>query len=375
MRCDDLADLRGSRTCPSSNFQLRCVTKKGIAPNGDAISAKRSVRRSSVPAARQLVDVAPGDGPAREHARCRTSARRARARRRRGSRSPRRSRRPDRARRRRPARAARPPAARGCRARARRRPARIASSRCSHGPKRFQMLSVATRSVFIVVTTRTAGPCSASASHLRSGAKYSSIGPALAARPPPIASSASGHGLARAERQHRHELRAGRLAVVDRALVERPRVARGLAERAVELELVDAREEVAHVRRARRRRGTSRRDRSRRRCARPARATPWYFSLSAPPRRVVVGGRRSCPEKTSQRHLSMSRPNGRNATFSSAIFICWLMRACSSGRRERRPRRPRLFRYAGVTLSAIVSPMASWKPSLAPCWKRIGSLS
>ncbi len=37
--------------------------------------------------------------------------------------------------------------------------------------------------------------------------------------------------------------------------------------------------------------------------------------------------------------------------------------------------RPSLTRYSGVTESAIVSPIASWKPSLALSRKRIGCWS
>src|SRR5687768_6621908 len=57
--------------------------------------------------------------------------------------------------------------------------------------------------------------------------------------------------LALTELQHGAELRAGFLVAVDGARVERPLVAGGLAERAMELELVDAREEVPDVRRRR----------------------------------------------------------------------------------------------------------------------------
>ena len=63
------------------------------------------------------------------------------------------------------------------------------------------------------------------------------------------------------------------------------------------------------------------------------------------------------PAKMSQRHLSISRPKGRKATFSSASFICTLMRplvslgtAVSS---------PRSRRYRGVMESASASPNAS----------------
>src|SRR5690349_18485265 len=50
--------------------------------------------------------------------------------------------------------------------------------------------------------------------------------------------------LALAEREHRAELRACALVAVDAAGIERPLVARRLAERTMKLELVDPREEV-----------------------------------------------------------------------------------------------------------------------------------
>src|SRR4051794_16494050 len=53
--------------------------------------------------------------------------------------------------------------------------------------------------------------------------------------------------LARAELEHRLQLRAGRLVPVDGAGVERALIPRGLAERAVELGLQQQREEVAGV--------------------------------------------------------------------------------------------------------------------------------
>src|SRR6185312_540651 len=51
------------------------------------------------------------------------------------------------------------------------------------------------------------------------------------------------------------------------------------------------------------------------------------------------------PSNTPQRHLSISRPNGRNATFSSASFICELSAAFSS--LPAFPARPISERYAG----------------------------
>src|SRR6202041_2487769 len=55
-------------------------------------------------------------------------------------------------------------------------------------------------------------------------------------------------GLARPDREHRAELLSRRRALVDRALVEWPGEARRLAERAVELKLIDEREKVAGIR-------------------------------------------------------------------------------------------------------------------------------
>ena len=83
--------------------------------------------------------------------------------------------------------------------------------------------------------------------HARSGAKYSRSAPGS---PFPLAGDRL-HGVlprfARSHRQHRPQLLSGRGALVDRALVERSRKSRRLAERAVKLELVDVRERIARA--------------------------------------------------------------------------------------------------------------------------------
>ena len=68
------------------------------------------------------------------------------------------------------------------------------------------------------------------------------------------------------------------------------------------------------------------------------------------------------PENTRHRHWSISKPKGRNAIFSMALDISRPMSRDASGALSSRP----IFtRYSGVTDSATVSPIASWKPSLA----------
>jgi hypothetical protein len=81
---------------------------------------------------------------------------------------------------------------------------------------------------------------------------------------------------------------------------------------------------------------------------------------------------RTLPENTSHRHLSTSRPNGKNAIFSSALAI-WRLSVTLSFLTTV-SRRPFSLRYAGVIESTTVSPMASWKPSFAPPWNRTGDL-
>ena len=75
------------------------------------------------------------------------------------------------------------------------------------------------------------------------------------------------------------------------------------------------------------------------------------------------------PEKTFQRHWSITSPNGRKAIFSSALSRSKPMSFDVSGAFSRRPS---FTRYSGVTESAIVSPTASWKPSLALSRKKYG---
>src|SRR5690349_20646459 len=75
-------------------------------------------------------------------------------------------------------------------------------------------------------------------------------------------------------------------------------------------------------------------------------AIPWYFVRSAHHDSLYFAFG-VLPEKTSQRHLSIMRPNGRKATLSSAIFIWTLMRTLSPFGTA--SRRPRPFRYSGVT--------------------------
>jgi len=84
--------------------------------------------------------------------------------------------------------------------------------------------------------------------------------------------------------------------------------------------------------------------------------------LEIPPG-LVVAVRRDLAREDAQRHLSMIRPKGRNATLSRASRSCSAMSAAAGGSCWIRPI---VFRYLGVTDSARVSPSASWKPSLAP---------
>src|SRR5438477_25961 len=65
----------------------------------------------------------------------------------------------------------------------------------------------------------------------------------------------------------------------------------------------------------------------------------------------------------------MSRPNGRNEILSSARVISRPMSRDVSGALSSSPIRTR---YSGVTDSAIVSPIASWKPSFALSRKSTG---
>src|SRR5580693_6095033 len=103
-------------------------------------------------------------------------------------------------------------------------PARIAASRSSQGPKRFQMLSVPTRSVFMssppalppLILLREPISKRREVLEHRRRARHSSAADHLESVRP---------GLARAEREHRHELVAGLLAVVNRAFVERTLIA------------------------------------------------------------------------------------------------------------------------------------------------------
>ena len=69
-----------------------------------------------------------------------------------------------------------------------------------------------------------------------------------------------------------------------------------------------------------------------------------------PPRLVVVGGRRSRPRTPSTATDRSSRPNGRNATFCSAVLSRYSRSPFSDGTRSMRPIS---FRYPGVAESAI----------------------
>ncbi len=77
------------------------------------------------------------------------------------------------------------------------------------------------------------------------------------------------------------------------------------------------------------------------------------------------------PSNTPQRQRSIIKPNGRNATLLSAMRICELINdsrpVCCS------PTMPIDCRYLGVIASTMVSPIASWKPSLAPFWNSGGN--
>ena len=171
-------------------------------------------------------------------------------------------------------------------------------------------------------------PLFCSFSHARSGAKYSSSADASALRLAAERRERLGPRLARAEREHRRELRAGLLVAVDRARVERARCgpppcrARGGTGTGRCARGSSGRTACSPGR------GTSRPDRSPLRCARPAARRPGTCLRSAHQASLYFSFG-VLPEKTSQRHLSMSRPNGRKATLSSAIFICRLMRALS----------------------------------------------
>ena len=88
---------------------------------------------------------------------------------------------------------------------------------------------------------------------------------------------------------------------------------------------------------------------------------PWYFRRSSHQASLYFSGGIS-PEKTFQRHWSITRPKGRKAIFSRARFSSRPMSLEASGALSSRPI---LTRYSGVTESAMVSPTASWKPSLA----------
>ena len=77
------------------------------------------------------------------------------------------------------------------------------------------------------------------------------------------------------------------------------------------------------------------------------------------------------PEKTFQRHWSTSRPNGQERDLVERLCSSRPMSFDGVGLRVEEAD---CFRYAGVTDSAIVSPMASWKPSLALSRKRKGCL-
>ena len=99
-------------------------------------------------------------------------------------------------------------------------------------------------------------------------------------------------------------------------------------------------------------------------------ATPWYFSRNCHHASLNFSGVIS-PENTFHRHWSISRPKGRNATFSSARCSSRPMSFEVSGAFSSSP----IFtRYSGVTESAMVSPTASWKPSLALSRNRYGSV-
>src|SRR5262245_33643992 len=100
-------------------------------------------------------------------------------------------------------------------------------------------------------------------------------------------------------------------------------------------------------------------------------ASPWYLRRRSHHAWLYLSFG-VLPEKTSHRHLSMRKPNGRKAILLSASFICWLI--CAFLLLGTASRSPRFFRYCGVTESASVSPMPSWKPSFAPAWNSIGSL-
>src|SRR5262245_11918478 len=73
-------------------------------------------------------------------------------------------------------------------------------------------------------------------------------------------------------------------------------------------------------------------------------AMPWYFVRSAHHASLYFDFG-VLPLITSQRHLSMTRPNGKKATFSIAIFICWLMTAFSLTLTWSTS--PSVFRYSG----------------------------
>ena len=137
-------------------------------------------------------------------------------------------------------------------------------------------------------------------------------------RSPVIASSASGHGLARAHREHRAQRFAGVLVPVDRAAVERAGVgrppcrARGGTGTGARARGSSACTDVLPGC------GTWRPDRSRLAARRPAARCP-DTSRAAPTRPALycVGldlRRRRRPSATCR----SERPNGRNATFSSA---------------------------------------------------------
>ncbi|MCY1454587.1 hypothetical protein D9M71_716640 [compost metagenome] len=99
-------------------------------------------------------------------------------------------------------------------------------------------------------------------------------------------------------------------------------------------------------------------------------ATPWYLAFRSHHALLYWSGVIE-PSNTPQRQRSIISPNGRNDTPLRAMRICALMVASrlSCGLSTR----PIEFRYCGVIASTMVSPIASWKPSLAPPWNSGGS--
>ena len=98
---------------------------------------------------------------------------------------------------------------------------------------------------------------------------------------------------------------------------------------------------------------------------------PSYFSRKSHQAWLYLSGGIS-PENTFQRHWSIINPNGRNAIFSRALFNSSPISFDASGAFGRNPS---FTRYSGVTDSAMVSPIASWNPSLALSRNRKGCLS